>query len=126
MSDLLRRIYELTERDGIKPTQLLNKLKLSSSSFSDWDKGKGSPSLKAVMKFSEYFGVSIDYLVYGKEKEPETSHLLEFSNQEDDDLLNKFHKLPPEFRQKAVSYIEGMLSALPKQSTKEEQRKLLG
>ena len=66
MTDLLKRIYKLMDRENIKPTQLAKVLNMSTSTFTDWSKGKGSPSLKAVMQFSEYFDVSIDYLVYGK------------------------------------------------------------
>ncbi len=123
MTDLLKRIYKLMDRENIKPTQLAKVLNMSTSTFTDWSKGKGSPSLKAVMQFSEYFDVSIDYLVYGKEQ---AAAVLEISNPEDKDLLDKFHQLPADLRLKTIGYIEGMISALPKQTTKEEQQRLLG
>lgn len=123
MTDLLKRVYKLMDRENIKPTQLAKTLNMSTSTFSDWGKGKGSPSLKAVMQFAEYFDVSIDYIVYGKEQALST---LEISNPEDEDLLNKFHQLPAELRQKTIGYIEGMISAMPKQTVKEEPQRLLG
>ena len=123
MTDLLKRINKLMDRENIKPTQLAKVLNMSTSTFTDWSKGKGSPSLKAVMQFSEYFDVSIDYLVYGKEQ---AAAVLEISNPEDKDLLDKFHQLPADLRLKTIGYIEGMISALPKQTTKEEQQRLLG
>ena len=123
MSDLLKRVYALMEKAEIKPTQLAKELGMSTSTFSDWARGKGSPSLKAVMQFSEYFNVSLDYLVYGKGYEASSSSVLEFSNSEDEELLKKFHLLPPELRQKAVGYIEGMISTMPKPEGKE---RLLG
>ena len=125
MSDLLKRVYALMEKTEIKPTQLAKELGMSTSTFSDWAKGKGSPSLKAVMQFSQYFDVSMDYLVYGKAPETASSSILEFSNSEDEELLRKFHLLPPELRQKAVGYIEGMISAMPKPASEGEER-LLG
>ena len=125
MSDLLKRVYALMEKAEIKPTQLAKELGMSTSTFSDWAKGKGSPSLKAVMQFSEYFDVSMDYLVYGKSPETASASILEFSSSEDVDLLRKFHLLPPELRQKAVGYIEGMVSAMPKPSS-EGKESLLG
>lgn len=96
---------------------------MSTSTFTDWSKGKGSPSLKAVIQFAEYFDVSIDYLVYGKEH---VDSVLEISNSEDENLLDKFHQLPADLRQKTIGYIEGMLSSLPKQTTREERQRLLG
>ncbi len=125
MSDLLKRVYDLMEKAEIKPTQLSKELGMSTSTFSDWAKGKGSPSLKAVMQFAEYFDVSLDYLVYGKDHATPPTSALEFSNSEDEELLKKFHLLPPELRQKAVGYIEGMVSAMPK-PTSEGERRLLG
>lgn len=125
MSDLLKRVYDLMEKAEIKPTQLSKELGMSTSTFSDWAKGKGSPSLKAVMQFSEYFNVSMDYLVYGKDHEASSASVLEFSNSEDEELLRKFHLLPPELRQKAVGYIEGMVSVMPKPASEGEGR-LLG
>lgn len=87
MSDTISRLYELMEKKGIKATPLSKELGIPSSSFPDWKKGKASPSLKALMQFSEYFDVSLDYLVYGKEH----SSVLEFSsiNKEDKELLEK-------------------------------------
>lgn len=124
MSDLLKRVYQLMARENIKPTQLAKALNMSTSTFTDWSKGKGSPSLKAVMQFAEYFGVSIDYLVYGKEH---TSPLiLELSSPEDNELLDKFHQLPENLRHKTMGYIEGMLSAIPKQTDREKQQRLSG
>ena len=67
MSDLLDRVRALMDRSGIKAKQLTDELGISNSSFSDWKKGKGSPSLDTVVKFSDYFHVSIDYLVHGTE-----------------------------------------------------------
>lgn len=124
MSDLLIRLHELMKKEGIKPTQLAKELGMSSSAFTDWGKGKGSPSLKAVMQFSEHFNVSIDYLVYGTEHAE--NNKLEFSNPEDIELLEKFHLLTPELRSKAVGYIEGMLSALPSSQAPNAEQKLYG
>lgn len=122
MSELLDRIDMLRERKGIKRTPLALQLGLPSSSFTDWGNGKGSPSLKAVMLFAEYFDVSLDYLVYGREHQ--NGNVLEFSNPEDDALLEAFHRLPPDLRMKAVGYIEGMLSATQPSASAEDAAKL--
>ncbi len=115
MSDLLERVYKLMEKQDIKPTQLAKQLGMSNSTFTDWNKGKGSPSLKAATQFAEYFDVSLDYLVHGKEHQSQhqPQNILEFSSPEDDALLEAFHRLSPELRAKAVGYIEGMAAAMP-------------
>lgn len=111
MSTLLDRVRDLMEQRGIKAKQLTAELGISNSSFTDWGKGKGSPSLDAVTKFSDYFGVSIDYLVRGEEFDDSLE--LDFSNLRDKEFLNKFHSLPPEMRDKVIAYMDGMIAALP-------------
>lgn len=105
MSSLLERMSKLMEENDIKANHMTAELGISRSSFTDWKKGKGSPSLETVAKFSEFFHVSIDFLVYGTEP-------LEISNIEDRKLLEKFHSLPPEQQKRLAGYIDGMLDAL--------------
>lgn len=126
MSALLDRITDLMEQSGIKAKQLTTELGISNSSFTDWRKGKGSPSLDTVAKISDYFNVSIDYLVRGEEffshDETETAKMLDFSNIKDRELLDKFHRLTPELQWKLLGYVDGMLAAIPK--TEEERQQL--
>lgn len=119
MSTLLDRVRDLMEQRGIKAKHLTAELGISNSSFTDWGKGKGAPSLDAVTKFSDYFGVSIDYLVRGKEFN--TSVKLDFSNSKDKEFLDKLHSLPPEMRDKVMAYMDGMIAALPA-ATEDEKR----
>lgn len=125
MPTLLDRVKELMEQSGIKAKQLTGELGISNSSFTDWKKGKGSPSLDTVVKFSDYFNVSIDYLVRGTEF-TETAGCsvlkkLDFSNNEDKELLDKFHSLTPELQGKLMSYMDGMLAAMPIQEGSEKR-----
>lgn len=112
MSALLDRVKELMDQSGIKAKQLTAELGISNSSFTDWGKGKGSPSLDTVTKIADYFHVSIDYLVRGGEY-PEHKQL-DFSNPMDRELLDKFHSLTPDLREKLLGYIDGMLAVMPK------------
>lgn len=119
MSTMLERMENLADQEGIKLKQLAVKLGLSNSSFSDWKRGKASPSLNAVIKIAEYFDVSIDYLVYGVEFSSKAK--LEFSSREDRDLLKKYHELPPDLQGKLLGYMDGLLSAVQQQVPGEEK-----
>ncbi len=119
MLTLLDRIRELMEQSGINAKQLTTELGISNSSFTDWKKGKGHPSLETVKKIADYFNVSIDYLVNGEEFSG--AIVLDFSNSEDKELLDKFHALSPELRAKLLGYIDGMLAAMPKTDNSEER-----
>jgi transcriptional regulator with XRE-family HTH domain len=63
---LVERILKLIEERGIKASKLLSDLGLDSGSMSHWKSGKARPSTDAIMKISEYFGVTTDYLLTGK------------------------------------------------------------
>lgn len=113
MQTLLDRLNDLKDQSGLNAKQLTSELGISTTSFTDWNKGKGSPSLDAVIKFADYFKVSIDFIVHGEDINASTKPKLEFSNPQDAELLEKFHTLPPEMRGKVLAYLDGMLAVLP-------------
>lgn len=117
---LLERVKALMKHNNINAKQLTAELGISSSSFSDWGRGKGSPSLDTVTKFAAYFDVSIDFLVHGEEHSSRTKNL-EFSNPRTEALLSKFHSLTPELQDRLIIYADGMLAAIP-ESPKDEKR----
>lgn len=119
MSALLDRVKELIDQSNMTAKQLTVELGISNSSFTDWRKGKGSPSLDTVTKIADYFHVSIDYLVRGKEFSAPKQ--LDFSNPMDKELLDKFHNLTPELREKLLGYVDGMLAAMPKSEDGEKR-----
>ncbi len=60
---------------AIRKQKKLNQLKvaldlnISREALSHYENGKRSPDVQMLRRLSEYFGVSIDYLVNGKEFE---------------------------------------------------------
>lgn len=115
---ILSRLQILMDQHGINARQISNELGLSNSAFSEWKKGKGKPSLDAMVKFSEYFNISLDYLVLGKEFEEKP---LPFFNSEDDELLEKFHSLTPDLRGRLLAYADGMLAAMSREKDRQEK-----
>ena len=47
--------------------QLTDYLELKKTAFSDWKSGKSNSYRKYLVEIADYFNVSLDYLVYGKE-----------------------------------------------------------
>lgn len=109
MSTLLDRMKGIMENENIKPRQLTAELGISNSSFTDWGKGKGNPSVAVLTKFATRFHVSLDYLVFGEEP---TLNSLDSSSKKDLELINKFHSLTPEYQSQLIGYIDGMLAAM--------------
>lgn len=71
--DILDRITMLLGDREQK--ELTNYLKLNNVAFSEWKSGKSKSYRKYLIEIAEFFGVSIDYLVYGKEKSSPTEQL---------------------------------------------------
>ena len=65
--ELLDRVKELCRLKCISQGRMEKEIGISNGASSKWK--TSSPSLDILKKLSEYFGVSVDYLMTGKEKE---------------------------------------------------------
>lgn len=78
----------LCDEKSISPTATLQNLKISTSKLTAWKNGS-LPSASVLILLSEFFQVSIDYLLTGKEKSSSKDNL---SNDEQE-LLTYYSKL---------------------------------
>lgn len=120
---IVDRLIGLMDERNLKPAQMTRELGISGSSFTDWKKGKGSPSLEIVVKFADYFNVSLDYIVRGEDfKHSSSNNFLEFSNMREHQCLKKFRKLTPDLQDKLLIYADGMIAAMPSDDVEVEKR----
>ncbi len=110
---IVNRLLKLMDEQNLKPAQITRELGISGSSFTDWKKGKGSPSLDVIVKFADYFDVSLDYIVRGEDFKSPAGESLEISNQKERQCLKKFRKLTPILQDKLLLYADGMIAAMP-------------
>ena len=66
-----KTIAELRKVKGWTQIELAEKLQVSDKAVSKWEKDSGTPSIEFFPALAELFDVSIDYLMTGKETEPE-------------------------------------------------------
>lgn len=81
------RFIELCNQKNIKPTPLVVGMGLSSSNVSQWKKGS-TPRPEVLAKLADYFGVSVEYLLTGEQKEKPAHNVDELS-----DLKKQAHSL---------------------------------
>lgn len=62
------QIEYLRKKEKITQEELSEKIGVSRQNISDWERGKVFPPLERLIKLSEIFDVSLDYLVYGKDR----------------------------------------------------------
>ena len=70
---LSKRIIKLRQRIGISQAELAKQLCISTSTEGMYEQGRRTPSLDILVKMSGIFGVSLDYLITGKEFSPSDS-----------------------------------------------------
>lgn len=60
---MIEKILELMKNKGINAAKLTTECGLNHSALTEWKKGKAKPSIDALSKIAQYFGVSVDYLL---------------------------------------------------------------
>ena len=66
--DISKRIYELRKKKQVSQEELANNLNVSRQAVSKWESNQTLPDLEKVVLMSEFFGVSTDYILTGKDK----------------------------------------------------------
>ncbi len=66
---------KLLKEKGVRTSDVCKATGIVASTFSDWKKGKSTPKQEKLMKIADYFNVTVDYLVTGKEKEIPSAEL---------------------------------------------------
>ena len=73
METLNDRIKQLRKEKGYTQNQLADLLGVTDKAVSKWEVGEANPDISLLVKISEIFGVTIDYLLTGKVEEPAIS-----------------------------------------------------
>lgn len=60
---------KLRDDKQIKDSDVAKATGITKSTFSDWKSGRSNPKQDKLQKIAEYFGVSLEYLTTGKEKD---------------------------------------------------------
>ncbi len=64
---LTDRIFDLLGKQGKTQTDIAKLLDVRPTTVSEWKKGKYTPTLAHCVTLADYFGVSLDYLITGRE-----------------------------------------------------------
>lgn len=71
MKQLAQQIKNLRTAKNLSQDELAEKLYISRQAVSKWENGEATPDIDKLVQLAEIFGVSLDYLVLGKEPEKE-------------------------------------------------------
>jgi len=71
--DIAERLQELRKKAGYSQEQVAEMLGLSRQAISKWESGQGKPEIDNIVKLTEIYNVSADYILLGTEKEVSVS-----------------------------------------------------
>lgn len=60
---------QLLQKHGLTAYKVAKEAGVTQTALSNWKTGKSTPTTKTLQKIADYFSVSIDYLMTGKETE---------------------------------------------------------
>lgn len=83
------RLYELRKNSGLSQEELAELLDVSRQSVSKWESDKGYPEMTRLIFLSDYFGVSLDYLMRGEKQEKLSEQKQEALEYHTDTLMNR-------------------------------------
>lgn len=74
---------KLRDERGIKDSDVVKGTGITKSTFSDWKNGRSNPKNEKLQKIADFFGVTVDYLMTGK-NQPEKKEVALTSKDERD------------------------------------------
>lgn len=120
--DVVDRLNLLQEQSGMNKKELTKVIGIGHNAFTAWNKGETKPGLKPLIKIAQYFNVSLDWLVFGDnapDNDLKNVIKIDFDNSMEEKLIKKFRELPNYCKINLLSYLEGMLDALPDEKLSE-------
>lgn len=74
---------KLLEKYGVTPYKVSKATGIAGSTFTDWKNGRSTPKQDKLQKIADYFGVSIEYLMTGKDEPKEKAPELTAKDERD-------------------------------------------
>lgn len=96
------RLKELRLNNGLKQSDLLKKFKLSSARYSQYENDKRVPDYELLIKFADFYNVSIDYLL-GR------TNVIKPENIDENDLLAKLNTADSETKASVEQFLNYLL-----------------
>lgn len=112
---------KLCNEKDISPTATLQNLKISTSKLTAWKNGS-LPSASVLILLSEYFQVSIDYLLKGKEKNISENKL----TQNENEMLEIFKNFDDREQVKIIGRMEEWLEVKRQREAISKSQRIVG
>lgn len=109
---------QLLQKNGLTSYKVAKEAGVTQTALSNWKSGRSTPTTKTLQKIADYFGVSIDYLMNGEERETADGYYLNEDTAklaqemfEDDDMRSLFdmkRNMPPERFRAHIEFMKNL------------------
>lgn len=83
-AQFMYRVFEqLLQQNGVTSYKVAKEAGVTQTALSNWKSGRSTPTTKTLQKIADYFDVSIDYLMTGKENFNNTEDILNPKDEKD-------------------------------------------
>ncbi len=103
---IIERIYQLLNEKDKRAYELCDKLSVRTSTMSTWKTKVTDPPARYLKTIADFFDVSLDYLITGKE-----APVRKNTTKEEDELLALFRLLPEPKKYEFIGELKGFLKA---------------
>ena len=86
---------QLLQKHGVSPYKVSKDTGVTQTSLSNWKTGKSTPTTKTLQRLADYFGVTLDYLMTGKEEPKEKSP--DLTARDEKDITKTLNKVMEQF-----------------------------
>lgn len=77
---------QLLQKHGISSYKVAKEAGVTQTALSNWKSGRNTPSATTLQKIADYFGVTIDYLITGKEKNDENNNISNLTKRDEKEI----------------------------------------
>lgn len=109
---------QLLQKHNVTSYKVSKEAGVTQTALSNWKSGKSTPTTKTLQKIADYFGVTIDYLMTGEEKEESVIYYIDEETAklaqemfEDEDMRSLFdmkRNMPPERFKTHIEFMKSL------------------
>lgn len=105
------RIKQLREKKEVSQSELASNIGIARNTLSQYETGKRQPDYKTLLKFADYFNVSVDYLLGRTDNLNGVAEVQIFGYVDNNAQAHAFEDLTGEEMQKLIDYADMMRKA---------------
>ena len=101
------KLLELRSEKGISQREMAKIMNVSQGTYNNWENERTQPSIEQLIVLSDFFAVSVDYLI-GKTDDYEVSEKTDYFSEEEKGLVRRYRRLNAEAKQSLLLFLKNV------------------